>query len=61
MGLDELQDGGQGAVGDEMRTGLCGCVVRPWAGFDVEGSRPSASGTNANENWADLSERELHP
>ena len=27
----------------------------PGAGTSLEGSRPAASGMNANENWADLS------
>lgn len=34
---------------------LCGCGGDPVTGTDVEGSRPSASGMNANESWADRS------
>ena len=36
---------------------LCG----PGAVTSLEGSRPAASGTSANENWADLSEGESRP
>ena len=61
LGLYEVKVWGRCAMSGEMRTGLCGCVGRPGAGTGLEGSRPAASGTNANENWADLSKGDLRP
>ena len=37
----------------EVGVRCCGCGERPVTGTGLEGSRPSASGMNANENWAD--------
>ena len=61
LGLWLIQVGGRSAGSDGDVGGVEWVRWGPGAGLDVEGSRPSDRGTNANENWADLSEGELRP
>ena len=57
LGLEQDRIGALREAGAEW----CGLARGTGARTSLEGSRPAASGTNANENWADLSEGESRP